>query len=183
MMGLSERNPLLSVPPMSLNDQLTRLYNREGFICAAEGLLRGAGSNERWACLLTLQVDHLDVVDQALGREAADRLLLLAGGCLREIFQRSAVIGRVALTRFAVLFLLSGPASCSVSLNRLNETIDRHNARREIDLSLRGGFSRFETRNPASVGQLLNEAEGRLQTSMGTVPGALDGEGTPSLGS
>ena len=162
MMGLSERNPLLSVLPMSLNDQLTRLYNREGFICAAECLLRGAGSKERWACLLTLQVDHLDVIDQALGRETADRLLILAGVCLREVFQRAAVIGRISLTRFAVLFLLSGPATCSTSINRLNETIDRHNARREIDLSLRGGFSRFEARHLVSIGHLLNEAEGRL---------------------
>jgi len=183
MMGLSERNPLLSVLPMSLNDQLTRLYNREGLICAAEGLLRGAGGHERWACLLTLQVDHLDVIDQVLGRDTADRFLLLAGVCLREVFQRSAVIGRVALTRFAVLFLLGGPSAYTVSLNRLNETIDRHNAHREIDLSLRGGFSRFETRNPVSVGHLLNEAEGRLRKSMATAPGALDGEGTSSLGS
>jgi diguanylate cyclase (GGDEF)-like protein len=183
MMGLSERNPLLSVLPMSINDQLTRLYNREGFICAAEGVLSAAGSNERWACLLTLQVDHLDVIDQALGRDTADRLLILAGVCLREVFHRSAVIGRVALTRFAVLFLLSGSATCTVSINRLNETIDRHNARREIGLSLRGGFSRFETRNSVSVGHLLHEAEGRLQKSMATAPGALDDEGTSSLGS
>jgi len=164
MMGRSAR--FLSVLPMSLNDQLTRLYNREGFICAAECLLSGARRHERWACLLTLQVDHVEVIDQALGKETADGFLVLAGVCLREVFQRSAVIGRISLTRFAVLFLLSGPATYTVSLNRLNETLDRHNAHREIDLSLHGGFSRFETRRPVSIGYLLNDAEGRLRTSM-----------------
>jgi two-component system, cell cycle response regulator len=168
MMCLSERNPLLSVFPMSLNDESTGLYNREGFICAAECLCAGARSHERWACLLTLQVNHLDVIDQALGGETAGRFLLVTGACLREVFNRSAVIGRISSTRFAVLFLLSGSAACTVSLNRLIETIDRHNTRhREIDLSLRGGFSRFETRCSISVGHLLSDAEGRLQAAMG----------------
>ena len=173
MTCLSERNPLVSVFPMSLNDELTRLYNREGFICAAECLRGGARSRERWACLLTLQVNHLDVIDQALGSETADRFLILTGACLREVFQRSAVIGRISSTRFAVLFLLSGPAACTVSLNRLIETIDRHNTRRrEIDLSLHGGFSRFETRCSISVSHLLNDAEGRLQAAMGNGSGS-----------
>jgi hypothetical protein len=43
MLRLSERNPLVGVFPMSLNDKLTRLYNRDGFICAAE-CLRAATS-------------------------------------------------------------------------------------------------------------------------------------------
>jgi GGDEF domain-containing protein len=168
VMCLSERNPLVSVFPMSLNDELTRLYNREGFICAAECLRGGARSHERWACLLTLQVNHLDVIDQALGSETAGRFLLLTGACLRGVFPRSAVIGRISSTRFAVLFLLSGPAACTVPLNRLIETIDRHNnRRREIDLSVRGGFSQFETRRSISLGHLLNDAEGRLQAAMG----------------
>ena len=180
-MGRSAR--ILSVLPMSLNDQLTRLYNREGFICAGECLLRGAARNERWACLLTLQVDHLDVIDQALGKETADGFLILAGVCLREVFQRSAAIGRIAPTRFAVLFLLSGPATYSVSLNRLNETLDRHNAGREMDLSVHGGFSRFETRYPISIGDLLNDAERRLRTQWRTAPGATDDQGTSAIGS
>jgi diguanylate cyclase (GGDEF)-like protein len=167
MLCVSERNPLLHVMPMSLNDGLTRLYNREGFICAAECLLRGVRENERWACLLTLEVKHLDVIDEALGSEEADRFLMLTGVCLREVFRRSAVIGRVSATRFAVLFVLSGAAACDAALKRLIETIDRHNAwRREIDLSVRGGFSRFETHCPISVGQLLIEAEQRLETLM-----------------
>jgi diguanylate cyclase (GGDEF)-like protein len=181
---LSERNALVSVPPMALNDELTRLYNREGFICAAECLRAGARSHERWTCLLTLQVDHLDVIEGALGSETADRFLILAGVCLREAFQRSAVIGRISSARFAVLFLLGGPAARSVSLNRLIETIDRHNTRRrEIDLSLRGGFSQFETRSSFSVDHLLNDAEGRLQAAMGTVGGAADDQGNSSRGS
>jgi GGDEF domain-containing protein len=68
-------------------------------------------SHERRACLLTLQVNHLDVIDQALGGEAADRLLILTGVCLREVFQRGAIIGRISATRFAVLFLLGGMAA------------------------------------------------------------------------
>ena len=166
MMCLSERNPLVSVLPMSLNDDLTRLYNREGFICAAECLREDARSHQRWACLLTLQVNHLEVIGQALGSETVDRFLMLTGACLREVFQRSAVIGRISSARFAVLFLRRGPAACTSSLDRLIETIDRHNTQcGEIDLSVRGGFSRFETRCSISVGHLLNDAEGRLQAA------------------
>jgi len=167
MMWLSNNDRVLSVLPMSLNDELTQLFNREGFICAAEHLLECACRSDRWACLLSLQVNHLDVIDQALGSETADRFLILTGVCLREAFPRSAVIGRISAQRFAVLFLVNRPAACTVSLDRLIETIDRHNTRRgEIDLSLLGGFSQFETRSSVSIQRLLNDADGRLEAAM-----------------
>lgn len=167
MMCLSDKYPVLSVLPMSLNDELTQLYNREGFICAAEHILECASISDRWACLLSLQVNHLDVIEQALGSETADRFLIHTGVCLREAFTQFAVIGRTSSQRFAVLFLVNSPAACTVSLDRLIETIDRHNTRRgEIDLSLRGGFNQFATRSSVSIQRLLNDADGRLQAAM-----------------
>jgi GGDEF domain-containing protein len=151
---------------MSLNDELTELYNRQGFVCAAEHLLGSARSENRWGCLLSLHVNHLDVIAQALGTEVAERFLILTSTCLREVFERSAVIGRISPQRFAVLYLVGYPSACSALLDQLIETIDRRNAqRREVDLSLLGGFFRFETQRPISIQHLLALAESRLHAA------------------
>jgi diguanylate cyclase (GGDEF)-like protein len=167
MMCLSKENPLLSVFPMSLNDGLTHLYNREGFICAGEYLVESGAQSEGWACLLSLQVNHWEFIGQALGRESADRLLTRTGECLREAFRRSSVIGRISANKFAVFTLLPFLADGTRSLERLNEIIKRHNLRLgEIDLSVSGGFYQFQARPSILLGYLLDEADARLQATL-----------------
>jgi diguanylate cyclase (GGDEF)-like protein len=160
-------NSLLSVFPMSLNDGLTHLYNREGFICAGEYLLESATRSDGWVCLLTLQVNHWEVIGHALGRKSADQLLRLAGECLREAFQQSSVIGRISANRFAVFTVLPFPSDGTRSLDRLNEIINRHNVRvGEIDLSMSGGFYQFQARPPIVLEYLLDHADTRLQAAL-----------------
>jgi diguanylate cyclase (GGDEF)-like protein len=167
VISLSNESLVLSVLPMSLNDELTELYNRQGFICAADHLLGCARSDERFACLLSLHINHWDVIAHALGVEVAEGFLLRTGACLREVFERSAVIGRISPQRFAVLFLVPAPSECSALFDQLIEMIDRRNARRsEINLSVLGGFFRFETRSPISIQHLLTVAESRLETAL-----------------
>jgi len=156
-------NALLSVYPMSLNDGLTQLHNREGFICAGAQLLEGNGPRERWAFLLSLQVNHWKVVNQALGSEVGDELLIVAAASLREVFRRSAIIGRLSTNRFAVLARVASPFACTALLRRLTDVTDKHSpAIQGLPLSLSGGFTQFDPRCPVSIPHLLDHADVRM---------------------
>jgi diguanylate cyclase (GGDEF)-like protein len=156
-------NALLSVHPMSLNDGLTQLHNREGFICAGAQLLEGNGPRERWAFLLSLQVKYWKVVNQALGSEVGDELLICAAASLREVFRRSAIIGRLSTDRFAVLARVAGPFACTALLRRLTDVTDKHSpAIHGLPLSLSGGFTQFDPRCPVSIPHLLDHADVRM---------------------
>jgi GGDEF domain-containing protein len=144
-------------------DELTGLHSRESTVYAGDWLLANAVEGERWACLLSLQVKHLDVIEQALGTEEADDLLRLASVCLKTSFRRSAVIGRTARARFAVLFIGKNAAACRKLRDELAKNVERHNQqRRQIHLSFVGGFCQFEAGSCSSVGLLLDQGERRL---------------------
>jgi diguanylate cyclase (GGDEF)-like protein len=156
-------NALLSVYPMSLNDGLTQLHNREGFICAGAQLLEGTGPGQRWAFLLSLQVNHWKVVNHALGSEVGDRLLTCAAASLREVFRRSAIIGRLSTDRFAVLARVASPFACTALLRRLTDVTDKHSPTiHGLPLSLSGGVTQFDPRCPVSIPQLLDHADLRM---------------------
>jgi diguanylate cyclase (GGDEF)-like protein len=149
-----------SLYSMSFIDELTRLNNREGFLCAGGELLDLSDGGERWAFLLSLKIEHLKFINHALGRGVGDKLLIRTALLLRQVFRQAAVIGRVGGNEFAVLGRLTGPSACTAIIARLNETIDAGNSSdRALNLSLRGGFSQFDTRHPKSLTERMKQAD------------------------
>jgi diguanylate cyclase (GGDEF)-like protein len=157
---VSLENYRASLFSMSFIDELTRLNNREGFLCAGAELLDLPDAGERWAFLLSLKVEHLKFINHALGKDAGDNLLIRTGLLLRQVFRKSAVIGRIGGDEFAVLGRLTGPSACTAIIARLNEAIDAGNSSdRALNLSLRGGFSQFDTRHPKSLSERMKQAD------------------------
>jgi diguanylate cyclase (GGDEF)-like protein len=155
-----------SIPGISQSDRITRLYNRQGFISASAHLLQGTSPTERWAFLLSLEINHWKVINHALGTETGNTLLMQTAASLRAIFRRSAVIGRLGMDRFAVLARVASPAACAALLERLTEpgaglsrAVDRPH------LSLRGGFTQFDPQFPVSIPRLLQDADARLNAA------------------
>jgi diguanylate cyclase (GGDEF)-like protein len=148
---------------ISLTDRITRLYNRQGFIFAGSHLLQGTSPSERWAFLLSLEVNHWKVVNQVLGGEAADNFLMQTAASLRKVFRRSAVIGRVGVDRFAVLARVENPAACTALFGRLTDPAEGMSPVIDgLELSLRGGFTQFDAQSPVSIPHLLQNADARM---------------------
>jgi diguanylate cyclase (GGDEF)-like protein len=167
---VSLENYRASLYSMSFIDELTRLNNREGFLCAGGELLDLWDAGERWAFLLSLEVEHLKFVNHALGKNAGDKLLIRTALLLRQVFRESAVIGRIGGDEFAVLGRLTGPSACPAIIAHLNEAIDAGNSSdRALNLSLRGGFSQFDTRHPKSLTERMKQAD----VAMNGVPAKL----------
>lgn len=144
---------------IALIDELTQLYNRNGFICAGSELLAVHGRRGPWAFLLSLQVDHLKFTRHCLGHEAGDSLLTRTAMLLQQVFRQAAVIGRLGDDEFAVLARVASASGCSALLASLNEAIDAANSSaRGLCLCLAGGFSQFDARHPLSINERLSRA-------------------------
>lgn len=135
---------------MSFTDELTHLYNAQGFVRASEHML--AVLNERMSCamLLAIEVGNLKVVERVLGREPVDLMLTRTADILRGVF-RGAVIGRLGVDRFAVL-TPANPSKCTELIAALNEDIDAANsADPNIYLSVGGKYRLFDPRRSYSI--------------------------------
>jgi diguanylate cyclase (GGDEF)-like protein len=154
----SLKNPLLygQVP---LTDELTRLCNRRGFLRAGAQLLDILDQDRPWAFLLSIDVDHFQFINHALGRDASNLLLIRTADILRDVFPIPAVIGRLGGSVFAVLARVAGPSACTALLTRFGENIDACNLTgSSVPLSLSGGFTQFDPRYSVSIQELLWKA-------------------------
>jgi diguanylate cyclase (GGDEF)-like protein len=158
MNTISRLRSSLPTYSMSLIDELTQLYNREGFICAGEELLDISDRRERWAFLLSLKVEHLKFVNHSLGRAAGDSLLIRTTILLRHAFRKAVVIGRLGADEFAVLGRVANLSACAAVLAYLDEAIDADNSSAGLNLSVSGGFSQFDPRYPVSITERLKQA-------------------------
>ena len=159
MKSVSPLRSRLPTHSMSLIDELTQLYNREGFICAGEELLDISGMRERWAFLLSLKVEHLKFINHSLGRTVGDSLLIRTTNLLRQTFRKAAVIGRLGADEFAVLGRAASPSACAAVLAQLDEAIDADNSSAGLNLSVSGGFSQFDSGYPVSITERLAQAD------------------------
>jgi diguanylate cyclase (GGDEF)-like protein len=155
----SQLRPRLPTYSISLIDELTQLYNREGFICAGEELLDISGARERWAFLFYLKVEHLKFINHSLGRAVGDSLLIRTTILLRQAFRKAEVIGRLGADEFAVLGRGASLSACAAVLDYLDEAIDVDNSSAELNLSVSGGLSQFDPRYPVSITERLMQAD------------------------
>ncbi|MDC7685217.1 bifunctional diguanylate cyclase/phosphodiesterase [Asticcacaulis sp. BYS171W] len=80
-------------------DPLTGLYNRQGFLKAAQVMLRLPGDYD----LVVGDLNRFRRLNEALGHERADLVLSILGQRLREVFDDTAVVARLGEDEFAVL--------------------------------------------------------------------------------
>jgi GGDEF domain-containing protein len=102
------------------------------------------------AMLLAIEVGNLRVIERSLGREPVDLMLTRTADILRGVF-RGAVIGRLAIDKFAVL-IPANPSKSTELMAALNEGIDAANlADPNIHLSLGGKYCLFDPRRSYSI--------------------------------
>ena len=153
---------------LALKDTLTGLYNRKGFILLAAQQLEVAMRSHETAWLMLSDIDGLKPVNDGLGREAGDRMLLAASRVLREAFRGSDVIARVGGDEFAI-FGVSNPHPADFA-ERLQLYIDAHNetSEEEAPLSMCIGLAVYRLAEKPTLDDLLKKAEDAIARSRRT---------------
>ncbi len=140
------------------HDSLTDLLNREGFIQAAEAFLQQTQTPH--AALLVFDIDRFQKINDSLGIEAGDSLLILLAQRLKQIVREHDLIARLSADEFAVLIKqVKSAEELSLLVNRywqaLKDPFVLENNILQLNFSL--GVARFPEEGQ-SIQQLLQAA-------------------------
>lgn len=101
-------------------DVLTGLYNRRGFLLAADKLISSAKDKSFAVCYADL--DNLKVINDVHGHVEGDFALKLSAECLRSVFGEDAVIGRTGGDEFNAIL----PCKAADSAEKYAQAVDKY---------------------------------------------------------
>jgi diguanylate cyclase (GGDEF)-like protein/PAS domain S-box-containing protein len=149
---------------MSLVDELTKVYNRRGFMALAEQQIKVAHRTRKEMSLFYADLDDLKAINDSFGHEEGDAALVEAAGVLREVFRDSDIIARLGGDEFVVLAIDAAEGKGAALSRRLKEKTQARNARGDLayPLSFSLGVVRYDPDRPCSLPELLTMADKRM---------------------
>ncbi|TLZ02794.1 MAG: GGDEF domain-containing protein [Gammaproteobacteria bacterium] len=154
-------NMVHSLRCVTLTDELTGLFNRRGFVQSGTRLLDVASRDVRAAHLIYFDLNHLERINQTMGRSTGDVMIRQMGNFMRDLFPSYGVyevLGRLSGDEFATLTMSPQYASRGAILLRAART-PQEGGTDLPPLSLSVGVAHFNPRRPLSIDKLLESAE------------------------
>ncbi|MEA5623371.1 diguanylate cyclase [Nostoc sp. UHCC 0251] len=148
------------VRQLSLTDELTGLYNRRGFFWLANQQFKIAQRTPMFCCLLFVDLDGLKQINDSLGHEIGDKMLVDTAQLLKQSFRDSDIIARLGGDEF-VIFIPVCSQNTDEFYPRLQVNIDRFNQEHNYSyqLSISIGATQCALNENVSLEQLLEEAD------------------------
>ncbi len=144
---------------ISLHDSLTGLYNRAYF---EEEMRRLESRRFSPVGLLTCDIDGLKLINDALGHDKGDNLLLATANVLRESFREGDMVARVGGDEFAVLLPNSDRDALERATQRIRHAVTKYNKNiSEFPLSISIG-SAIAIDAFKNMGDLFKEADNNM---------------------
>ena len=150
---------------MSLRDELTKLYNRRGFLEQAESALKLAARQGVPCALLYGDLDSFKAVNDGFGHDAGDSALRAIARILSTSFRQTDLIARLGGDEFTILAIDIPADDVTLIIDRIDASIDGSNERRSEDpaqawrLGISLGVALFDPAAPVDVEVLLRRAD------------------------
>jgi diguanylate cyclase (GGDEF)-like protein len=136
---------------LSLHDPLTSLYNRNYF---EEEMSRIEKARYDTVGIVSCDVDGLKLVNDTLGHDHGDNLLIAAARVIRESFREGDLVARIGGDEFSVLLPNTTEETIESACQRIQEAVANYNATTpELPLSISVGYavSNGDGRNPKDL--------------------------------
>lgn len=146
---------------MAITDELTGLCNRRGFFTLVEQQIRLSKRLNKGIYLLYVDVDNLKMINDTLGHQIGDTVLVDAANILRTTCRESDIIARMGGDEFVVAPIGTTEDKIEAVTARLEDNIKHHNAKenRPCELSLSYGMAYCGPENVCNIDGLLAKAE------------------------
>jgi len=155
------RNRLIEEDLKNLQDRdpLTGLLNRRSFE-------REMGKNDTFQSdpvgILIGDVNGLKFINDTLGNEAGDRLLVDAAQTMRNVFPEDFLMARVGGDEFAVMAVKTERPIFEKARQKIREAVDRYNGEHpSLQLSLSIGFA-LNDEAPSPVREIFTQADNNM---------------------
>jgi diguanylate cyclase (GGDEF)-like protein len=157
----AQKRHALQLQRVSITDDLTRLYNRRGFLMLAEQQLRIARRQEKDAVLLYVDMDAFKALNDQHGHAEGDRALVAVARLLRMAMRDSDVVGRMGGDEFTIMALDADRFAARSIQRRIEERVALLNASGDLatPVSLTIGHTRVRPTDHAPVTELLARAD------------------------
>lgn len=126
-----ERDLYRQLEQQAVTDALTGLLNRRGLYKAVQGMLQRNQRAEKCLAVLYLDLDGFKMINDSLGHEAGDEVLLWVAGQLRECMRPYDVLARIGGDEFAVV--IEGLESPEQAAKIAEKLIERVSVRRHVN--------------------------------------------------
>ncbi len=147
-------------------DELTGVHNRAYLNRHAPRLLQLSERKERPACLLFIDLDRFKAVNDTLGHDAGDAVLIASAKRIREAARAYDVFVRLGGDEFVILAPDTDKAEASVLAGRIRETLEALSVSAccgvDTDLGVSASIGVEEFRNGMSLDELIRRADGRM---------------------
>lgn len=144
---------------LSLHDPLTGLYNRTFF---EEGMRRASDGRSDPVGIIVLDLDGLKFINDTLGHDAGDSLLVAVAGIVAESFRKGDIVSRIGGDEFAVLLTRSDEKTVEEACARLRYSFDKYNSENPeipLEVSIGSAVGRMEA---TSVSETFKEADNNM---------------------
>jgi diguanylate cyclase (GGDEF)-like protein/PAS domain S-box-containing protein len=148
----------------ALRDELTGLHNRRGLLHVMDALIKLGVRAERALSLVYIDVDHMKAINDSLGHAEGDRALVDVARILEANLRESDFIARLGGDEFCVVLSGGTEVQDATAIARIESAVREHNATagRPYEVSFSAGVARFDPAHPATVEQLLRDADAAM---------------------
>jgi diguanylate cyclase (GGDEF)-like protein/PAS domain S-box-containing protein len=149
---------------LSLVDELTKLYNRRGFMTLSEQQLKVAHRTKKELALFYADLDDLKKINDRFGHDEGDAALVAASDILRDVFRDSDILARIGGDEFVVMAIDIAEGKAASLARRLREKVAARNARpgQEYAVSFSLGVTRYDPDKPLTLAELLTQADRKM---------------------
>lgn len=153
-----------TVQTLALQDELTGLYNRRGFMALTEQQMKIANRSQHYPTLLFLDMDNMKEINDTSGHQAGDQALAEIADILRNTFRSGDILGRLGGDEFAVLLSHGAIPDVPMLIERFQENLARHNSRphRIYRLSMSIGFAHHDPAAADPLTDLIERADAAM---------------------
>ena len=149
---------------MSRSDSLTSLLNRKGFYEEARRLVALCRRSGRPLTVAYMDLDNLKEINDGLGHEVGDEVLVTAAAKIRAATRPSDVAARLGGDEFVLLFPELGGAEAMVTLERIRSSLAWEPTTESVPVSASIGAVTFAV-PPEDVEDMIRAGDAQMYTA------------------